>query len=151
MYISLKYQKNISETKFDIILNDIAVVDDTVQRLEIFVNDYPLTNYAISPRGSQTVLAIQDYLYEKNNSEINTVTESVPSQYSMDGKTSSENTVIRSIPNLKQQLANGVAVENITCQSEHVLVIRNNGEPSCMTERNAVKLADRLGWKIAKS
>jgi len=58
----LEIPKNISETKFDIILNDITVVGDTVQRIEIFVNDYPLTNYAISPRGSQTVLAIQDYM-----------------------------------------------------------------------------------------
>jgi len=69
----------------------------------------------------------------------------------MDDKTSSENIVMHSIPNLKHQLANGIAVENITCKSEHVLVIRNNGEPSCMTEKNAVKLADRLGWKITKS
>ena len=147
----LEMPKNISETKFDIILNDVAVVGDTVQHLEIFVNDYPLTNYAISPRGSQTVLAIQDYLYEKNNSETNPVIESILPQYLMDDKTPSEDIVIHSIPNLKQQLANGVAVENITCKSEHVLVIRNNGEPSCMTERNAVKLADRLGWKITKS
>ena len=50
------------------------------------------------------------------------------------------------IPSPKQQLADGIAHEDIQCRENRVLVIRDKGNVACITEKTALK----IGWEILK-
>ena len=43
-----------------------------------------------------------------------------------------------------QQIRDGVAIEDIRCNDGHVLVLRNNGDPACVTKNTA----ERMGWPL---
>ena len=47
----------------------------------------------------------------------------------------------------KKQLEAGVAIEDILCKENRVLVIRDNGNPACVSE----KTAERKNWEIIKA
>ena len=51
------------------------------------------------------------------------------------------------IPSPRQQLADGIAHEDIQCRENRVLVIRDNNFPACVTE----KTAEKKGWKIIQT
>ena len=42
------------------------------------------------------------------------------------------------------QLESGISIENIQCKENHILVLRTNGSPACVTE----KTIERTGWEI---
>ena len=47
----------------------------------------------------------------------------------------------------RHQLESGIAPENIQCREDRVLVLRTNGNPSCVKPQTAEKLIQR-GWAI---
>ena len=47
-----------------------------------------------------------------------------------------------------KQIELGIVPKDIKCKDNHILVLRTNGSPTCVTEKTAQKLSDRLGWKI---
>lgn len=51
------------------------------------------------------------------------------------------------IPSPRQQLTEGISPEDIQCRENRVLVIRDNGNPACVTE----KTAEKRGWKIIQT
>ncbi len=51
------------------------------------------------------------------------------------------------IPSPRQQLADGVSPEDILCRENRILVLRNNGNVACVTE----KTAEKTGWEIIKT
>ncbi len=53
-----------------------------------------------------------------------------------------------SIPNPRQQLESGIAINDIQCNNNRLLVLRANGNPACIEELSIKKVVDRFGWKI---
>jgi hypothetical protein len=51
------------------------------------------------------------------------------------------------IPSPRQQLESGILPENIICKENRVLVLRDNGNPACITE----KTAEKLSWEIIQT
>ena len=47
----------------------------------------------------------------------------------------------------KKQLESGVLPEDVICRDDKVLVIRDNGNPACVTERTV----EKTGWEIIKT
>ncbi len=47
----------------------------------------------------------------------------------------------------KKQIESGIAINDIQCRDDRVLVQRSNGSPACVSERTA----ERTGWKILKT
>ena len=46
------------------------------------------------------------------------------------------------------QLELGIIADDIQCKENHVLVLRINGSPTCLSEKTAQKMVDRFGWVI---
>ena len=47
----------------------------------------------------------------------------------------------------KKQIDSGIAINDIQCRDDRVLVLRTNGNVACVTEKSA----ERTGWKILKT